>query len=201
MKTDTINNNKLLDNRIQNSYFEKAVFDMLKSEIIEKPLDFVDKKQYDQEIFDTDTEDGEILLEVINQQANSKHKWQITSACLVTYAIILSFICSWLFIGQANQITKIEKTEAKLQKSNYDFTQADQKIKTLENQMTKLDLEHKNAQDELIKSRAEIEILQAQLSDANQRIKSLLNRNEEVVKRLSERLQKLSDQPLETMNP
>ena len=141
---------------------------------------------------------SDILLGIITEQVRSKRIWQIAVACLMIFVVIISFICLGLYMERKNRIEKFSQTQANIQKASNDFAQISQKAETLETQLAKSNAELKRAQGDLENSKLETGNLQSQLTDITQRLKVLQNRNAEAVNRLNERLQKLSDRPIET---
>lgn len=152
-------------------------------------------------------QNSDILLGVITEQVRAKRIWQIATACLMIFVVIISFICLGLYMERQNHIERFSQAQANIQKASNDFAQISQNAKTLEKQLAKSNRELKSIQNELTNSKtelkrarsdlknskSEVENLQSQLADTTQRLKALRNRNAEAVKRLSERLQKISD--------
>ena len=189
IKTDTTK--MVLDEEQQVLSVEKSAFDLLMPEITtEKDQEELDLGQI--------VQNSDILLGIINEQVSSKRIWQIVTACLMIFIVIISFICFGLYMERQNHIERFSQAQASIQKASNDFAQISQKTKTLEKQLAKSNKELERAQSQLGNSSAEVKKLQSQLSDTTQRLKALQNRNAEAIKRLSERLRKLSDRPTET---
>lgn len=198
MKTDT--NKMVLEEEQQILSVEESAFDLPMSEITtEKDEEDLDLGQI--------VQNNDILLGIITEQGRSKRIWQIATACLMIFVVIISFICLGLYMERENHIERFSQAQANIQKASSDFAQISQKAKTLEKQLVKSNEELKHIQNELTNSKAElkraqgdlkdskseVEDLQSQLADTTQRLKALQNRNAEAVKRLSERLRKLFD--------
>ena len=137
--------------------------------------------------------DSEALLEIITEQARLKRIWQIATACLMIFVVLISFICTGLYMESKKHIEKFSQAQVSFQRANNDFTKAAQKVKTFENQLGNSKAELKRVQEDLKSSKSETENLQNLLADTNRRFEALQNRNAAAVKRLNERLQKLSD--------
>ncbi len=182
MKTDTKKIAMKEDQQILSA--EESDFYLLMSEIT------TEKNQDD---LGQIVQNSDILLRIITEQAGSKRIWQIVAACLTIFVVIISSICLSLYMERKNSIESFSQAQADIQKANNDFTKADQKVKTLENQLSNSKAELELAQSRLSNSGSEVENLKSQLADTDQRLKALQSRNAEAVKRLNERLQKLSD--------
>lgn len=182
MKTDTKKIAMKEDQQILSA--EESDFYLLMSEIT---------TEKDQDDLGQIVQNSDILLRIITEQAGSKRTWQIVAACLTIFVVIISFICLSLYMERENSIESFSQAQAGIQKANNDFTKADQKVKTLENQLSSSKAELELAQSRLSNSGSEVENLKSQLADTDQRLKALQSRNAEAVKRLNERLQKLSD--------
>ena len=189
MKTDT--NKMVLEEEQRILSLEELAFDLPMPEIT---------TENDQEDLDPGqiVQNNDVLLEIITEQVRSKRIWQIATACLMIFVVIISFICLGLYMDHENQIEKLSQAEVNIQRVSNDFTQANQKVKTLENQLASSKAELEHAQSQLSNLSSEVKNLQSQLADTTQRLKALQNRNAEAVKRLNERLRKLSDRPIET---
>jgi hypothetical protein len=137
-------------------------------------------------------QDSDLLFEIITEQVKSKRIWQIVTICSILFAILLSFICFNLSINRTEQIEGLTKAKMDLQTAVNDLKEAHIKEKALENQLaaSKAELEH--TQNSLNSSNSDVKYLQNQLSDTSQRLRTLQNNNAEIVKQLSERLQKLT---------
>jgi len=193
MKTDI--DEMVLQEAGQTFHLEELLLSLQKPEIIAELQDIVDGTEEDKEEPDLDQifQDGNILLEIITEQAGAKRIWQIVTACFTILVIITSFICLGLYRSRENQIEKVGLTQANIQKISNDFAQADQKVKTLESQLASSKTELERTQGQLSNSSSDIKNLQNQLADTTQRLKVLQNSNAEAVAQLNERLRKLSD--------
>ena len=198
IKTDT--DKMVLEEEQRILSLEELAFDLPIPEVTtEKDQEDMDLEQI--------VQNSDILLGVITEQVKSRRIWQIATACLMIFVVIISFICLGLYIERENHIERFSQAQANIQKASNDFAQISQKAKTLEKQLAKSNKELEHLQNELTNSKAElkrahgnlknskseVENLQSQLADTTQRLKALQNRNAEAVKRLSERLRKLSD--------
>jgi len=198
METDT--NKMVLEEDQQILSLEESILGSLMPEIT---------AQEDEQELDLGqiVQNNDVLLGIITEQVRSKRIWQIATACLMLFVVIISFICLGLYMERENHIERFSQAQANIQKASNNFAQISQKAKTLEKQLVKSnkELEHiqneltnskaelKRAQGDLKNSKSEVENLQSQLADTSQSLKALQNRNAEAVKRLSERLRKLSD--------
>lgn len=182
MKTDT--NKIVLEEEQQILSVEESAFDWPMSEIT---------TEKGQEDLGKIVQNSDILLGIITEQVKSKRIWQIATVCLAIFVAIISFTCLGLYVERENHIERFSQAQANIQKATNDFTQTSQKTKTLEKQLANSKAELKRAQGDLKNSKSDVENLQSQLADTSQRLKAFQWRNAEAVKRLSERLQKLSD--------
>lgn len=184
MKTDT--NKMVLEKERQILSAEESDFYLLMSEInTEKDTDDTDMGQI--------VNNGELLLRIITEQAGSKRTWQIIAACSIIFVTTISFICLSLYMQHENSIERFSQAQTDIQRANDDFIKVGQKAENLENQLNSSKTDLELAQSKLANSNSEVESLKSQLTDTDQRLKALQSRNAEAVKRLNERLQKLSE--------
>lgn len=136
-------------------------------------------------------DDSELLLSVISEQVARKHIWQIgcvflaiffTAGCLVFYS---------LHVSGENQTVRLESAETNIQTAGEKLLRAERKIKTLEAELTDSKVELNRVTGELTGSKAKVEGLEKQVTDTSRRFKDLQGRNEEVVKKMKERLKQL----------
>ena len=180
------------------SHLEESFFDQPKPETIAELQENGDNEIGEESLnLGQIIQNSDLLLGIITDQVKCKHIWQIVAACFMMFIIIISFICFGLYMDHKNHLEKLSQSEVNIQRVSNDFTKADQKLQILENQLTKSKAELERAQGRLSNSSSEVKNLQNQLADTRQRLKALQNRNSEAVKRLNERLRKLSAQPIE----
>ena len=185
IKTDT---NKLL---IKEAQITSQIEEMIAG--IQK-FDTVEETEKDEEMDELAPviNDSEILLTIINEQARFKRMWQIAAVCLTIFAVVFSFVYFGLHVNYENQAASLSRAEVNVQKANGDSMQARQKVETLQNQLAKSKAELEHTQVLQSNSKLEVDSLQKQLSDTSGRLRVLRKRNVEAVKRLSGRLEKLS---------
>ncbi len=139
---------------------------------------------------------NDILISVLTEQAKYKRIWQIVAASLIISVIAILFISSRLYMDRENQIEKLAKakiTTQKVETLKKQSVKSKTELKYVQSELANSNAELKSTQDDLKNSKSEVENLQSRLADTNQRLKAFQNRNTEAVKRLNERLQKLSD--------
>ena len=196
MKTDT--KKTFLEQELEILSIEDSAFDLPIPQIAD------DEDELDLEQL---VGDSEILLAIITEQVRSRRLWQIAAASLIIFAVTISFVCLGLYIDRGNYTEISSLTQANIQKADNDLARISQKattletqlagsnseLKTIKNELTSSKAQFKRTQGDLENSRSKAETLQSQLTDTSRRLKSLQDRNAQAVKRLNERLIKLSD--------
>lgn len=164
-------------------------------------------------------EDSELLLGVISEQAAGKRTWQIGNACLTLVLIAASIVCYNLYVRSERQIVKLGQAEANVQTAGIALVQADGKVKTLEaelavsknelervtgeltvsrkevkgfmRQLAESDVRANGLERQLAESNVKAEGLGKELAETSGQLKDLQDRNEQVVKKMKERLEQL----------
>jgi peptidoglycan hydrolase CwlO-like protein len=176
------------------SHLEERLLELVKPEIAAELQELAGDTEKDEESVELDqiVRNSKVLLDIITEQARARLIWQIVAGCFLIFAVMTSFVCFGFYMNRENQMEKLGRAEANIQRISNDFTQADQKTKTLESQLADSKAELKNTRSLLGSSSSDVKSLQNQLADTTQRLKALQNSNAEAVKQLNERLQKLS---------
>lgn len=150
-------------------------------------------------------DDSKLLLGVIDKQATSKSIWQIACACLVLVLMAGSFVCYDLYVSGESQMAKLGNAEANVQTAGSALARAEGKVKALEAELAASKGELERVTEELAGSKNEVkafmsalaesnvkvEGLKKQLTDTSSQLKDLQDRNDQVVKKMKERLEQL----------
>lgn len=150
-------------------------------------------------------EDSEFLLGVINEEATSKRVWQIIFACLAIVLVAGCFVCYNFYVSSENQMVRLGEAKADVQTAGSELLQSEEKVKALETELvvSKGELERvtgelagsrsevKAFMRELAESNAKADNLENQLANTSGRLKDLQDRNEQVVRKMKERLGQL----------
>jgi len=177
-----------------------------KSDIFEMP-NAVDDIATENEVGELEEvlEDSELLLGVISEQVTGKRTWQIGCACLTLVLMAASIVCYNLYVGGERQIVKLGQAEANVQTAGSMLIRAEGKVKTLEAELadSKNELERvtgeltasqnevKAFMREIAESNVKAEGLEKELADTSRQLKDMQDRNEQVVKKMKERLEQL----------
>lgn len=164
-------------------------------------------------------EDSEFLLGVINEEATSKRIWQIIFACLAMVLVVGCFVCYNFYVSSENQMARLGEAKADVQTAGSELLQSEEKVKALETELvvSKGELERvtrelavskgelERVTEELAGSRSEVKAFMRELAESNAkadnlenqlantsgRLKDLQDRNEQVVRKMKERLGQL----------
>jgi uncharacterized membrane protein YciS (DUF1049 family) len=128
---------------------------------------------------------------ILTTQAKSKRAWQVAAVFAIIFLFGALFTNLWFYMDRQIQLNRLEQAYASIQKVYNDFTQTRQQAEAVQNELDKSRAEVGRLQNELDKSEAEVASVRNELTRTRQDLEIVQQRNAEAVERLNEQVQKL----------